>query len=156
MNLKELKELKELIDLVKSSELTELEWERAGVRVRICRGPAPVARPAPFESAVTVGSDTVQGAPVDRRETGEEPSKEDGVMIRSPIVGTFYRTASPGAPPYVEVGDRVRRGQILCIVEAMKLMNEIESEVDGVVVEVCVENARPVEYGEALFRIEPS
>jgi len=156
MNLKELKELKELIDLVKSSELTELEWERAGVRVRICRGTAPAARHAPYESAVTVGSDAVQGAPVDRREADGEPPPESGVVIRSPIVGTFYRTASPGAPPYVEVGDRVRRGQILCIVEAMKLMNEIESEVDGVVAEVCVDNARPVEYGEALFRIEPS
>lgn len=156
MNLKELKELKELIDLVKSSELTELEWERAGVRVRICRGASPAARPAHPESSVTVGSDAVQGAPVDRREAEGELPQERGVMIRSPIVGTFYRTASPGAPPYVEVGDRVRRGQILCIVEAMKLMNEIESEVDGVVAEVCVENARPVEYGEALFRIEPS
>ncbi|MBI3608775.1 MAG: acetyl-CoA carboxylase biotin carboxyl carrier protein [Nitrospirae bacterium] len=156
MNLKELKELKELIDLVKSSELTELEWERAGVRVRICRGAPPTARHALHESAVTVGSDAVQGAPVDRREAEGEPPPESGVVIRSPIVGTFYRTASPGAPPYVEVGDRVRRGQILCIVEAMKLMNEIESEVDGVVAEVCVDNARPVEYGEALFRIEPS
>ena len=156
MNLKELKELKELIDLVKSSELTELEWERAGVRVRICRGASPAARSAHPESSVTVGSNAVQGAPVDRREAEGEPPQESGVVIRSPIVGTFYRTASPGDPPYVEVGDRVRRGQILCIVEAMKLMNEIESEVDGVVAEVCVENARPVEYGEALFRIEPS
>jgi acetyl-CoA carboxylase biotin carboxyl carrier protein len=106
---------------------------------------------------VTVGRSPAQGAPpLDTRDaSGETPQDDGAVPIHSPIVGTFYRTASPGAPPYVEVGDRVRRGQILCIVEAMKLMNEIESEVDGVVAEICVENARPVEYGEVLFRIAP-
>ena len=152
-----LKDLKELIDLVKTSELTELEWERSGTRVRICRSAPPPPRSASAESGVAVGRSDAQGAPpVDRREAGAEPAEEGvGVPIRSPIVGTFYRAASPGAQPYVDVGDRVRRGQILCIVEAMKLMNEIESEVDGVVAEVCVENARPVEYGEILFRIEP-
>lgn len=147
-----IREIKELIDLVKASELTELEWERSGVRVRICRAPAPLVRHLAAESAVP-GGNVPQGAP--SVEGGEgETGKEAGVVIRSPIVGTFYRSASPGAPPYVEVGDRVRRGQILCIVEAMKLLNEIEAEVDGVVAEVLVENARPVEYGEGLFRIE--
>jgi acetyl-CoA carboxylase biotin carboxyl carrier protein len=152
-----LKELRELIDLVKSSELTELEWERSGVRIRICRSASPAARPAPGDNFV-VGRSPAQGAPpaLDTREATTEPATDSGgVPIRSPIVGTFYRTAAPGAPPYVDVGDRVRRGQILCIVEAMKLMNEIESEVDGVVAEICVENARPVEYGEVLFRITP-
>ncbi|MEW6682203.1 MAG: acetyl-CoA carboxylase biotin carboxyl carrier protein [Nitrospirota bacterium] len=144
-----IRELKELIDLVKASELTELEWERSGVRVKICRAPAPLVRHLAAESAVP-GTNIPQGAP------GSEGAEAEtsGVVIRSPIVGTFYRSASPGAPPYVEVGDRVRRGQILCIVEAMKLLNEIEAEVDGVVAEIFVENARPVEYGEALFRIE--
>jgi acetyl-CoA carboxylase biotin carboxyl carrier protein len=146
-----IRELKELIDLVKASELTELEWERSGVRVKICRAPAPLVRHLASESAVP-GTNAPQGAP--GMEGGEAAAEPTGVMIRSPIVGTFYRSASPGAPPYVEVGDRVRRGQILCIVEAMKLLNEIEAEVDGVVAEVLVENARPVEYGEALFRIE--
>jgi acetyl-CoA carboxylase biotin carboxyl carrier protein len=146
-----IRELKELIDLVKTSELTELEWERSGVRVRICRAPAPLVRHLAAESAVP-GTSAPQGAP--GAAGGEAPAPETaGVVIRSPIVGTFYRSASPGAPPYVEVGDHVRRGQILCIVEAMKLLNEIEAEVDGVVAEVFVENARPVEYGEALFRI---
>ncbi len=150
-----IRELKELIDLVKTSELTELEWERSGVRVRICRAPAPLVRHLAAESAVP-GGNVPQGAPaVAGSEAEAEAAKEaGGVVIRSPIVGTFYRSASPGAPPYVEVGDRVRRGQILCIVEAMKLLNEIEAEVDGVVAEIFVENARPVEYGEALFRIE--
>jgi acetyl-CoA carboxylase biotin carboxyl carrier protein len=146
-----LREIKELIDLVKGSELTELEWERSGVRVRICRAPAPIVRHLATEGAVTAVN-VSQGAPV----AGETAKEVSGVPIRSPIVGTFYRSASPEAPPYVEVGDRVRRGQILCIVEAMKLLNEIESEVDGVVAEVLIENAQPVEYGEVLFRIEPN
>lgn len=151
-----LKDIKDLIDLVKASELTELEWERSGVRIRICRSAPAPARPV-MESAVAVGHHTNQGAPpLDLRETGSDAAADTGVTIRSPIVGTFYRAASPGAAPYVEVGDRVRRGQILCIVEAMKLLNEIESEADGVVVQVCAENARPVEYGEALFRIDPT
>ncbi|HET8761200.1 MAG TPA: acetyl-CoA carboxylase biotin carboxyl carrier protein [Nitrospiria bacterium] len=147
-----LREIKELIDLVKTSELTELEWERSGVRVRICRAPAPMVRHLATEGAVTAVN-VPQGAPPAAGEAAKEVS---GVQIRSPIVGTFYRAASPEAPPYVEVGDRVRRGQILCIVEAMKLLNEIESEVDGVVAEILIENARPVEYGEVLFRIEPT
>src|SRR5574341_1026912 len=113
--------------------------------------PAPLVRHLAAESAVP-GGNAPQGAP--GVEGGEAPPESPGVVIRSPIVGTFYRSASPGAPPYVEVGDRVRRGQILCIVEAMKLLNEIEAEVDGVVAEIFLENARPVEYGEALFRIE--
>jgi len=146
-----IRELKELIDLVKASELTELEWERSGVRVKICRAPAPLVRHLTAESAIP-GTNLPQGAP--GVEGGEAAPEAAGVMIRSPIVGTFYRSASPGAPPYVEVGDRVRRGRILCIVEAMKLLNEIEAEVDGVVAEIIAENARPVEYGEALFRIE--
>jgi acetyl-CoA carboxylase biotin carboxyl carrier protein len=148
-----LREIKELIDLVKTSELTELEWERSGVRVRICRAPAPIVRHLATEGAVTAAN-VPQGAPV--AAAGEAAKEVSGVAIRSPIVGTFYRAASPEAPPYVEVGDRVRRGQILCIVEAMKLLNEIESEVDGVVAEIMIENARPVEYGEVLFRIEPT
>ena len=149
-----IREIKELIDLVKASELTELEWERSGVRVRICRAPAPLVRHLASEGAVP-GANLAQGAPAVGGEA-EDAGKDAGVLIRSPIVGTFYRSASPGAPPYVEVGDRVRRGQILCIVEAMKLLNEIEAEVDGVVTEILVENTRPVEYGEALFRIDPT
>jgi acetyl-CoA carboxylase biotin carboxyl carrier protein len=149
-----IREIKELIDLVTASELTELEWERSGVRVRICRAPAPLVRHLTAEGAVP-GANLAQGAPAVGG-GAEDTGKDAGVLIRSPIVGTFYRSASPGAPPYVEVGDRVRRGQILCIVEAMKLLNEIEAEVDGVVAEVLVENTRPVEYGEALFRIDPT
>jgi len=146
-----LKELKELIELVKSTEVAELEWERSGVRVRIRRGEPP--RPIATEAAI-VGRSPLPPGPAEQPESAAGPAGS-GVLIRSPIVGTFYRAASPEAPPYVERGDRVRRGQILCVVEAMKLMNEIESEVDGVVSEIFVENARPVEYGEVLFRIEP-
>lgn len=147
-----LKDLKELIELVKSTELAELEWERSGVRVRIRRGDPPVIRPTPPDASARASTPPIDTRPL----AASEPTDGAGVLIRSPIVGTFYRAASPDAPPYVEVGDRVRRGQILCIVEAMKLLNEIECELDGVVAEISVENARPVEYGETLFRIEPA
>jgi len=148
-----LKDLKELIELVKSTEVAELEWERSGVRVRIRRGESPGVRSVSPDALVRAST-----PPIDTRPpaTPSEQAESSGVVIRSPIVGTFYRAASPDAPPYVEVGDHVRRGQILCIVEAMKLLNEIECEVDGSVAEIFVDNARPVEYGEALFRIEPA
>jgi acetyl-CoA carboxylase biotin carboxyl carrier protein len=85
----------------------------------------------------------------------EEPASSNLVDVKSPMVGTFYRSAAPDAPSYVERGTRVKKGDTLCIIEAMKLLNELESEVDGVVVEICVENAVPIEYGQVLFRIDP-
>ena len=149
-----IKELKELIDLLKDTEVTELEIEKAGVKVRIKKGrsalPA-VANHAEGSAAVPVEKTAVPEMP----ELGEKPADKGGITVTSPIVGTFYRSSSPDALPYVEVGDVVKKGQVLCIIEAMKLMNEIESEVDGKVVEVLLENAQPVEYGEPLFRIEP-
>ncbi|NOK20092.1 acetyl-CoA carboxylase biotin carboxyl carrier protein, partial [Corallococcus carmarthensis] len=86
----------------------------------------------------------------------EKPAEKPGHLVTSPFVGTFYRTPAPDQPPFVDVGTVVRKGQVLCIVEAMKLMNEIESEVSGRIAEVLVENGRPVEFGQALFRIEPA
>ncbi len=83
------------------------------------------------------------------------PPAAEGRVIRSPIVGTYYRSSSPDAPPYVNVGDRVRKGQVVCIVEAMKLMNQVESDVDGIVTEMLVENAQPVQFGQELFRLSP-
>ena len=85
----------------------------------------------------------------------EEPASSNLVDVKSPMVGTFYRSAAPDAPAYVERGTRVKKGDTLCIIEAMKLMNELESEVDGVVAEICIENAVPIEYGQVLFRIDP-
>jgi acetyl-CoA carboxylase biotin carboxyl carrier protein len=153
-----LKEIRELIELMRQTGVSELEIERSGVRVRIRTG-----RAGGEESAVTVvhplaeriSQDVVIAKP--SVEPGAAPpAEEQGVLVRSPIVGTFYRSASPDGPNYVEVGDVVKKGQILCIVEAMKLMNEIESETDGRILEVLIENARPVEYGQPLFRIDPT
>ena len=140
------------MDLLKRNNLTELELEREGVRIRVRHEvgvktiaavatdiiPATAAMPQPTRTA-TVPTEDTAGL----------------VTITSPIVGTFYRSPSPDADPYVEEGDFVKKGQVLCIVEAMKLMNEIESEVDGQVVKILAESTKPVEYGQALFRIDP-
>ena len=139
------------IDLLKQHNLSELEFEREGFRIRLRRESslahppparaeaAPNAAVAPPSPAATLAEDT----------TGL-------VTITSPIVGTFYRSPSPDADPYVEEGDLVKKGQVLCIVEAMKLMNEIESELDGRVVKILAESTKPVEYGQPLFLIDPS
>jgi len=137
-----LKELKELITLLQGTDINEIEIERAGSRVRIKRGKA-------VEVERGVAEPEKKGAP--KEVTGGEGL----VTVTSPIVGTFYRASSPEAKPFVEEGDRVKKGQVLCIIEAMKLMNEIESEVDGRVVKIFIENGHPVEYGEPLFLIEP-
>jgi len=149
-----LKEIKELIELMRQTGVSELEVERSGVRVRIRTGRA--GGEEPIVSVVHPLSERgAQELPA-AESAAAPPAEEQGVLVRSPIVGTFYRSASPDGPNYVEVGDVVKKGQILCIVEAMKLMNEIESETDGKILEVLVENARPVEYGQPLFRIDPT
>ena len=134
--------------------MTELEIEKAGVKVRIKKGrmiSAGLSGQADGSSASAVEKTAVP----ELTEAGEKPADKGLATITSPIVGTFYRSSSPDAPSYVDIGDVVKKGQVLCIIEAMKLMNEIESEVDGKVIEILLENAQPVEYGEPLFRIEP-
>ena len=157
-------QIKELIDLVSERGLQSVEIERSGFRVRI-DGKAKSVAAVPAEgSPVTQGQGTVpivpagevgsSGAALTASEVAEAVSEEEGLhLLRSPIVGTFYTAPSPDADPYVGVGDRVKRGQVLCIVEAMKLMNEIESDEDGVIEKVFTKNAQPVEYGEPLFTI---
>jgi len=154
MDLREVKrQIKELIDLLQGTEVSELEVERGGVRIKIRRDQG---MPAHGQAALQV-----QAAPMQESLTklsvpeAAGKAEDEFIFIRSPIVGTFYRAPAPDAEPYVEVGETVKKGQILCVVEAMKLMNEIESEVDGKIVEILVENARAVEYGEPLFKIEP-
>lgn len=146
----DLNEIRKLADLMSEMALTEIELEEGGKRIRLRkevllgskdRGPAPTTLPQ-----------------IEKETAAEiEMKAEEGryAIVRSPIVGTFYKSASPDADPYVEVGDVVKKGQILCIVEAMKLMNEIESDVDGKIAEICVEDGTAVEYGKPLFRIEP-
>ena len=146
-----LKEIRELIDLVAERGLSGLEIERSGFRLRIeGRRPAMVEGP--------VGASAVHAAPAAGRvavPAAEPPPEEDRNVhvITSPIVGTFYRSASPEAEAFADVGVRVAKGKILCIIESMKLMNEIESDVEGEVVAVYPRNGQPVEYGEKLFAI---
>lgn len=150
MDLKEIKRrIKELTALLQGTGVSELEVEQGGVRIKVKKDPGVSAEAAPASRS----SDRSESA----SRTGRKAKAQDDtlVMVCSPIVGTFYRAPGPGADHYVEVGDVVKKGQVLCVVEAMKLMNEIESDVDGKVVEILVENTRPVEYGEPLIRIEP-
>ena len=150
--------LKELIEYVENSTFVEFELERDNFKIKLVKrgavatnGPVTqVVQPAPAAAAEPA---TEQGAATPPARTAEP---EDVHILKSPIVGTFYRANSPDSKPFVEVGDHVTRGQVLCIVEAMKLMNEIESDCDGQVVDIPVKNGQPVEYGESLFRIRTS
>lgn len=165
--------LQRLIEMVDASSLDSIEIsKRFGTRIRLSKSPpvnlvAGVAPAAPGAATGPSGSaagsppsaSAVAGADGSGSAAPGTESGDDGaglVEVASPMVGTFYRAPAPDAPPYVEVGDRVSKGQTLCILEAMKLMNELESEVAGVVREIVVDNAEPVEYGQVLFRIDPA
>lgn len=161
-----IKEIKELVDLITEKGISEFELERAGVRLRISRpggsGVAQVAlQPQPTEARVTPAPAAppalppVAPAPPPPVQTAT-PAEDEGVhIVRSPMVGTFYAAPAQGTDPFVQVGQRVQTGQVLCIIEAMKLMNEIEAEITGEVTACHVENGQPVEYGEPLFDLKP-
>jgi oxaloacetate decarboxylase alpha subunit len=146
-----LKEIREVINLMNENELTEIEIEREGMKVKIKKAAAEGFVPV-YKQPTQYHVET-QGAPqkIDSAPAANPNRKE----IKSPMVGTFYRSPSPDAPVYTEVGQIVEIGQVVCIVEAMKLMNEIKSEIRGKVVEVAVENAQPIEFGQVLFALEP-
>jgi acetyl-CoA carboxylase biotin carboxyl carrier protein len=162
--------LRGLIDAVDSSGIDSLEINRAGTKIRIAKTPppAPIAAGAAMPSILTapalpaapavpaLAPAPTSGASQAAAATKPEAPPSNLVEVKSPMVGTFYRAPAPEAPAYAEVGTVVKKGQTLCILEAMKLMNELESEVDGIVREVLVENSDPVEYGQVLFRIEPA
>ena len=161
-----LSDVEKLIKLVEESNIAELEVQfnrRQKIRVSKVAG-QPVTPVTPVTPAIPVTPVTyLSGVPASSTPAAAEETKETKpsrpsniVAIKSPMVGTFYRASAPDAPPYVEVGDTVKPGTVVCIVEAMKLMNEIESEVSGRVAEILVENETPVEYGQELFLIEPS
>jgi acetyl-CoA carboxylase biotin carboxyl carrier protein len=150
-------EIRELIRLATETGIEELEVQRGDQRVRIRRGGASqeftvsTGRPASVSAATTPA-----GSPVPfetARERAEPPTDPNLVLVKSPIVGTFYEAPAPDAPPFVAVGERVQPGKVLCIIESMKLMNEIEAEMAGIVESRLVNNGQPVEYGEALFAI---
>ncbi len=151
--------LKRLIETVESSEIDTLEIRRWGTKIRISKHP-PIIAGSDAASAVTQvnaadNSHAAAAAASNPSAAPETASAAGFAEVTSPMVGTFYRATSPDADPYVEVGDSVRVGQTLCILEAMKLMNELEAEVAGTIKEVCVDNAEAVEYGQVLFRILP-
>jgi acetyl-CoA carboxylase biotin carboxyl carrier protein len=162
-------QIKELIELVAARELSTLEVERSGFRLRIdgrasahaAAGPAPAPAAAPGAAATTAAAPPAPEAPAPAPSAagpsggGEEAHPPGTHVVRSPIVGTFYRSPAPDADPYVEVGDRVKKGQVLCIVEAMKLMNEIESDADGTLLQIYPQNAQPIEFDEPLFAVRP-
>jgi acetyl-CoA carboxylase biotin carboxyl carrier protein len=168
-------QIKELIELIAERRLQGLEIERSGFRLKIdgqatvqsvhYAAPAAEAAPpmpsppaaaarAPLPSAPASAVSAPGAAPAAAAEKAGPPAGAH--ILQSPIVGTYYRSPSPDAPPFVEVGSRVKKGQVLCIIEAMKLMNEIESDADGVIAEIYPQNAQPVEFGEPLFAIMPA
>ena len=145
--------LKSLIEIVESSDIEEIELSRWWTKVRITKSRARTGNTdsPPVVEAQVGGKPVVEKPP-------EEPAHVDENLleIKSPMVGTFYRAPSPGAKPYVQAGERVEPGQVVCIIEAMKLMNEIESDVSGTIVKMLVENAQPVEFGQTLFLVSPT
>ncbi len=165
-------DLKEILRILEEQDITEFELEQDGVKLRVCRsqtasaatiqGPLPVLAPSAVPAAVApVVAAAPPGAPLPSTPAASSgvaaaEGGEGGVVVKSPIVGTFYRSPDPNSPPFVNVGDRVKVGQVLCIIEAMKLMNEIEAELAGEVVKVHPENGQAVQYGDALFTVRPA
>jgi acetyl-CoA carboxylase biotin carboxyl carrier protein len=151
----DLRKLKTLIDLVSESNISELEIAEADGKVRIVKtpsgAPAPaVASPAPVGHVLAAPA----AAPVERAPAEPEPQPPAGNVVKSPMVGTFYRSANPGAPAFVEIGSVVKVGEPICIIEAMKIMNEIEADAAGTIREILCENGQAVEFGQPLFVIE--
>ena len=146
----DLSKLKTLIELVSESSVSELEITEAEGKIRIVKGgAAPAAAPAYVPPPVVQAV-----APAPAPAPQDEPPQERDFVVKAPMVGTFYRASSPGASPFIEAGQSVKEGDTLCIIEAMKILNEIESEKSGTVTKVLVENGQPVEYGQPLFVIE--
>ena len=149
-----LKELKELIALMNEHQLVESELEREGMKIRLRKAGAGTGDGVVVERAAAAHPVPAASAPVPVPEPAAP--KISGLEVKSPMVGTFYRAPAPEAPPFVEVGQEIKPGQVLCILEAMKLMNELKSEVKGRIVKIMVENAQPIEFGQVLFIVEPT
>jgi acetyl-CoA carboxylase biotin carboxyl carrier protein len=159
-------DLKEILQILEERDITEFEMEQGGVKLRVCRGAGRTSGvpagavvtqiPAGASAAAAIASLPVPSASGDGAATAPAEPATEGTLVRSPIVGTFFRAADPNSPVFVSVGDSVKVGQVLCIIEAMKLMNEIEAELAGEVVKVHPENGQPVQYGDPLFTIRPA
>jgi acetyl-CoA carboxylase biotin carboxyl carrier protein len=163
-----LDEIRQILELMREHELSEFELEREGGKIRLRKNVeprwvgavAPVGVPVPMAApAAPAGSASAaarEGEPAQGNAATEAAEDVDLAIMKSPIVGTFYRSSEPGSKPFVEVGQRVKKGDVLCIIEAMKLMNEINAECDGEVVRVYVENGQAVQFGERLFAVKPT
>ena len=158
----DISDLKEILRILEAQDITEFELEQDGVKLRVCRSsaanaPAPGLAVATLVPAAAAPAAALASAPpaAEAIAPAAEPA-ENGTLVKSPIVGTFYRAADPNSPAFVSVGDRVKVGQVLCIIEAMKLMNEIEAEMAGEVVKIHPENGQPVQYGDPLFTVRPA
>jgi acetyl-CoA carboxylase biotin carboxyl carrier protein len=149
----DLRKLKTLIELVETSGIGELEIQEGEERVRITRAVAPASHGLMSDTVSVVATAPAAATPA-VAQVPVAPTEPEGHLVKSPMVGTFYRSGSPGAKPFVEVGDTVQVGDPLCIIEAMKLMNEIESDHSGVVKQILAENGQPVEFGQPLVVIE--
>ena len=155
------KEIREIIELISRSNFASFELEGEGFKLKLVKEQiaAPAGSGLPVAAAANQAPVVVAAAPAAAAAAAPasaEPSNDDGtVLLRSPIVGTFYRAPSPEAPSFVEIGAKIKQGQVICIVEAMKVMNEIESEMEAEVVDVLVANGQPVEFGEVLIRLRP-
>lgn len=147
-----LKEIKEMINLMNENNLMELELEKEGLRIRLKRSASGEVTTGPI---VVEGRSVSGTASVRQTEEADEEFSAKNVEIKAPMVGTFYRSPSPEAPPYIEVGQTVETGQVICIIEAMKLMNEIKSEIRGRIIEILIDNAEPLEFGQSMFLIDP-
>ena len=149
--------IKKLIKLLDSSDLSEIEIEEEGIKLRVVKN-KPEAAPHVVQYAPAQIQQPQVSQPTSQSEekpAEKLPAKNNLIEIRSPIVGTFYRAPSPNADEYVKIGQQIEKGNVLCIIEAMKLMNEIESEHSGKIIKICAENAQPVEYNQILFLLEP-
>jgi len=156
-----LQQLEDVFQLMAKHGIVELEWDQAGIRVHARTGAAPLTHhslesvmPLPSAASAAAPRPQVEVKPAAPAAASGKPASANSKQVLSPFVGTFYRSASPTAEPYVKEGKTVKRGDVLCIIEAMKLMNEIESEFTGKIASILVENGQPVEFGEPLFLIE--
>lgn len=156
----QIKELEELIQLIERSEIEEFELERSGTKIKIRKSRSDedtraVLVPAPLGPGTPVPSTEIEASPDTSSPAMETPPDLDKSLhlFTSPIVGTFYLSSKPDAPPFIEIGQQIQEGTVLCIIEAMKIFNQIESDITGEVVRILAENGQPVEYGEALFEI---
>ncbi len=143
-----IKKVRELVEIMNDNDLTEVEIEQEGVKVRLAKKAYGIIEPTAPPSAH-------RKEQIMPSESGLKEAPEDGMAIKSPMVGTFYRAPSPEMEPYVEVGNVIQKGEVLCIVEAMKVLNEVKAELSGRITKICVENAEPVEFEQVMFLIEP-